>query len=129
MLDENLEEISKKTLENSSIPEDEKFGSVLLVIMLVGVLVNVIRVIQECDDDESNKFSKEQYSKHLRNKIVEIAKRKSFLSVMRLKRILRRNLARDAYAKYGDKLVKGIIKTGAELSENETYTLLEHLDD
>lgn len=121
----DMNEISKKVLKNSGIPEDEKFGSILIAIMVIGIIVNVVRVIQECEEDETKNYNKTEYCAFLRNKIAFIANRKKLMDIMRLKRILRRNLTPEAYQKYKNKLTSGILKTGTELTENETYTLLE----
>lgn len=125
----DMNEISKKVLRNSGIPEDEKFGSILIAIMVIGIIVNVVRVIQECEEDETKKYNKTEYCAFLRNKIAFLANRKRIMDVMRLKRILRRNLTPEAYQKYKHQLTTGILKTGTELTETETYTLLEHAND
>lgn len=123
---EDMNEISKKVLKNSDIPEDEKFGSILITIMVIGIIVNVVRVIQECEKDETKHYNKTEYCGFLRNKIAFLANRRNIIDMMRLKKILRKNLPPEVYKKYKNKLTSGILKTGTKLTENETYTLLEY---
>lgn len=131
MPNQDLTEISEKVLRNSEIPQEDRFGfDPITIIMIIAIIVNVIRVIQECNKDKKDSFSNDQeYCAFFKDKIVELCNRRSFMSVMRLKKILRKHIARDDYYKYKDYLINGLIKTGSELSENETYTLLEHSND
>ena len=125
----DINELSEKVMENSKIPKDEKFGSVLIAIMVIGIIVNVIRVIQECEEDKKNLYNKTEYAGFIKNRIIEMSNRRSFMSTMKLKRILRKNLDKEVYDKYKTQLVNGLFKTGTELTENEIYTLLEHSND
>jgi hypothetical protein len=125
----DINDLSEKVMENSKIPKDEKFGSVLIAIMVIGIIVNVIRVIQECEEDKKNLYNKTEYAGFIKNRIIEISNRRSFMSTMKLKRILRKNLDKEVYDKYKTQLVNGLFKTGTELTENEIYTLLEHSND
>jgi len=125
----DINDLSEKVMENSKIPKDEKFGSVLIAIMVIGIIVNVIRVIQECEEDKKNLYNKTEYAGFIKNRIIAISNRRSFMSTMKLKRILRKNLDKEVYDKYKTQLVNGLFKTGTELTENEIYTLLEHSND
>jgi len=125
----DINDLSEKVMENSKIPKDEKFGSVLIAIMVIGIIVNVIRVIQECEEDKKNLYNKTEYAGFIKNRIIEISNRRSFMITMKLKRILRKNLDKEVYDKYKTQLVNGLFKTGTELTENEIYTLLEHSND
>ena len=49
---EKVEAIAVDILSKQDLPQD-KFGSVIMVIMMIAIIVNAIRVVQEC-----NKHSK-----------------------------------------------------------------------
>ena len=130
MPNKDLAEISEKVLSNSNLPQEDKFGfDPITIIMIIAIIVNVIRVIQECNKEKKNSSDEQEYCTFLRDRIKELCNRRSFISVMRLKKILRRHMNKDDYYKYKEYLINGLIKTGSELSENETYTLLEHSND
>ena len=44
---------------------------------------------------------------------------------MRIKRILRKELSKEEYAKYGIQLLNSILDTGANLKDDEVITLVE----
>lgn len=130
MTNENLVPIAEKVLRNSHIPEGEdEFGfDPFTIIMIIAIIVNVIRVIQECNKNK-NDFNNEEYSLFIREKIRDLARRRSVFNTMKLKKILRKHLRKEAYSKYKDYLINGLLETGLELSENETYQLLEYSND
>lgn len=129
MNNDEVTKIAEKVLENSDISKEEKFGNILVIIMVIGIVINVIRVIQECEEDKRRILKKKEYCSIINRRVIDIAKRKNAIDMIRLKRILIKHLGRDGYNQYKDKLTHGLLKTGSELTENETYTLLEHSDD
>lgn len=129
MNNDEVTKIAEKVLENSDISKEEKFGNILVIIMVIGIIINVIRVIQECEEDKRGILKKKEYCSIINRRVIDIAKRKNAIDMIRLKRILIKHLGRDGYNQYKDKLTHGLLKTGSELTENETYTLLEHSDD
>ena len=42
----NIENIAEKVISKTEISPEQKFGSVLAIIMIVGIIINVIRVVQ-----------------------------------------------------------------------------------
>ena len=50
---EKLEKIALDILGSQELPKD-KFGSVIMIIMMVAILVNCIRVIQECNKNKKD---------------------------------------------------------------------------
>lgn len=125
-----LTDISNRVLKKTDIQPDQKFGSVLAIIMIIGIIVNVVRVMQECDKEEKQLFCNDaDYSVFFRNKIKDMCQRKSFIHIMRIKKILRQHLSRNDYHQYKEELTNAIIETGSELSITDTYTLLEQAND
>ena len=44
-----LENIGQKVLAETNIPEEEKFGSLIALLMVISICITAIRVIQECN--------------------------------------------------------------------------------
>ena len=51
---EALEDVANGVSANAAkISKNENFSSVILTIMIIGIIVNLVRVAQECDKDLS----------------------------------------------------------------------------
>ena len=48
-----LREIAEKVLKRAHIPNDEKFGSVIAILMMISIILTVIRVLQECNKNKT----------------------------------------------------------------------------
>jgi len=116
---QKLKDIAIDILSQQELPQ-EKFGSVIMIIMMVAILVNVIRVIQECN--KNSKIEKTLlYKQHIR----ELAKRRGWFTKMKLRKLIRRELKPDDYKEYGWQLVDAICNKGENITDEEVLTLLE----
>ena len=61
---EKMEALAVDVLSRQDLPQD-KFGSVIMIIMMVAILVNVIRVIKECNK-QSQTYKTLLYKQHIR---------------------------------------------------------------
>lgn len=48
-MNKKLELAASKVCNNISAGEKEEFGSIITVIMVIGILLNLVRIIQECN--------------------------------------------------------------------------------
>ena len=120
--DEKLKNLASSILSNQELPS-EKFGSVIMIIMMIAILVNGIRVIQECNKSEKHDLD------FYKNKIQEISIKKSWLNRIRLKKIIRRELCKEDYKLYGNSLSKAIFNKGEFITDEEISVLLEAIND
>jgi hypothetical protein len=123
---EELKAIASKVLSKAGVPQDEKFGSIIAILMIISIILTVIRVLQECN---KNKLSgdytiKDKYSLY-GSEIKEYSSRRGMFTKMRIKRILRRELPKEQYAKYGIQLLNAMLDTGENLKDDEVITLVE----
>ena len=42
-----LNNIAKKVLKQANVPEDQKFGSIIAILMMISIILTVIRILQE----------------------------------------------------------------------------------
>ncbi len=117
---EKLESIATDVLSYQELPKD-KFGSVIMILMMVSIIVGAIRVLQECDKGRSIKNPNEHYL----NKVREISDRRWWFARMRLKKIMRKELSREDYKEYSASLCDAIFLKGESITEEEIKTLLE----
>jgi len=120
----DLEQVAKDIAIDSHIDPEEKFGSVLVIIMLVGIFINVIRVIQECNKSELA-MEKGNKQEAYRNRIKSLSIRRGWYTKMRLKKILRQNMPRDKYKQYGQILCDKILDHAENITLEQTNSLLE----
>lgn len=116
---EKVKNLCSEILSSQDLPKD-KFGSILMILMMAAILVNVIRVLQECGymaNCDKTEFYK--------NKIIDLSKRKGWFTKMRLKRILRKELSKEDYKLYSKSLMNAMLKKGEHITDEETLALLE----
>lgn len=118
MNNEKLQLIAEDIVGTKTLPAD-KFGNPLMILMIVGILVNIIRVIQECNKKETNKFT--FYKKHIH----QLSSYRSWFTIMRLKKILRQQLSKEDYKLYSQSLINAILNKGERITDEELLTLME----
>ena len=116
---EKMEALALDVLNRQDLPQD-KFGSVIMIIMMIAILVNVIRVIQECNK-QSQTDKTLLYKQHIR----ELSSRRGWFTKMRLRKLVRRELNSEDYKQYGWNLVNAILDKGESVTDEEVSTLLE----
>jgi hypothetical protein len=125
--DPKLEAIAAKVLkkmEKSGVTNNQ-YGSVIAIIMIIGVILTLVRIIQECNQTKLLKFNNKEKAKLMHNEIQGICIKRSLMNKWRLNRIIKQKLSPDDYKLYGTSLRDAIMDTGPELTEDETYALVE----
>lgn len=126
MNNEDLNNISKKVLSDANISEDQKFGSVIAILMVISIILTLIRVLQECN---KNKLSPDctTYDKYnlYGQEIKNYSLRKGWFIKMRIKKVIRKQLSKEDYTIYGTRLLNAILNTGESLKDDEVITLVE----
>ncbi len=120
-----LKIVVNKILKQANLLEDEQFGSIIGILMMISIVLTVIRVIQECNKNKTEGLSaSDQYTLY-GEQIRLFSKRRGWFTRMRLKKILRNKLPPEAYAKYHSQLIEAIMDVGENLTEDEVVTLVE----
>lgn len=124
-VDPKLEAIALKVMDKMDLSnKNDKYGNIILVVMIIGVVLSLIRIIQECNKKFSV-FDKDQRAKYMHEQVKSICINRTFLNNWRLRRIIKDKLNSEDYRTYGDKMRKAILDTGVDLTEDESYTLVE----
>lgn len=127
MNDPKLKKIASKVLQTANIPEDQKFGSVIAILMMISIILTLVRVLQECNKAKLSENCTSQdkyglYGAEMKNYSV----RRGWFTKMRIKKILRRELTKEDYNQYSFQLLNAILDNGSNLSEDEVVTLVEN---
>jgi hypothetical protein len=125
-----LEKIAKKVLSNIDQKQEDNYGiDPLTLILIIGVLLSLIRVIQECRKKRTLLKNKNELAGVIKRDIQELVLKDSWFNNLRLKRILKQHLTKDQYRVYGSVLQNNIMEVGVNLTEEEICTLMEAAND
>lgn len=122
---EKLRAIAQKVLDNADLKSDDNFGSIIIILTVISIILTAIRVLQECNKTKlTNASTEEKYAKY-GSDIKEFSKKRGWFTRMRIKKIIRREFKKEEYEKYGLKLTEAILNIGETLKEDEIKTLVE----
>jgi predicted transcriptional regulator len=124
-LREKLKAIAEKVLKQANVPNDEKFGSVIAILMMISIILTVIRVLQECNKNKTQDMTSENKQALYAENIRSYSKRRGWFTRLRIKRIIKRELTSEEYNKYGIKLTEALLDIGETLKDDEVSTLME----
>jgi hypothetical protein len=120
----DVELIAKRIVKDANA-DDPECGSVLLVLTIIGVVLSLIRVIQECNKKEaSGLFSAQEKTGLYHSEIKNLSVRRGFFTRARIKKALRRELSQADYEKHGLNLTDAIINNGQKITTEETEVLM-----
>jgi hypothetical protein len=126
MKNDNVKKVASRVLQKAGVPEEENFGSVIAILMMISIILTLVRVLQECN---KTKLTEEYTAQDKYNlygaEIKDYSIRRGMFTKMRIKRVLRRELPKEQYEKYGLQLLNSILDTGADLNEDEVVSLVE----
>lgn len=124
--DPKLNNIAEKIRKKANIPEEEQFGSVIAILMIISIVLTLIRVLQECNKNKlSDSCSFEEKNTLYGNEMRSYSLKRGWFTKMRIKKIMRKNMSKDQYAKYSLSLLDAILNTGENLKDDEVITLVE----
>lgn len=127
MDNEKLKAIAIKILEKSKTPKDDKYGfAIVTILMIISIVLTCIRILQECN---KNKLSSDCTAENKYNlygeQIKTFSERRGWFTKMRIKKILRREMNPEDYAKYSFSILNALLDTGEVLTDDEVVTLVE----
>ena len=122
--DPKLENLAKKILAKTDIPQDGNYGSVMLILMVISIIISLIRVIQECQKNKLNNTNFAGQKELMRSEISNISIRRTWLNQLRLNRIIKKHISKEDYAKYGSQLKNAILDYGPELNDEDVTALV-----
>lgn len=117
---EKLEALAIEILASQKDLPKEKFGSIIMILMMVSIILTTMRVLQEC-----NKNNKQDKLLVYKQHIKKICERRGWFSKMKLRKILRRELKPEDYRLYARSLTQAIFDKGENITDEEVLTLLE----
>jgi competence protein ComGC len=128
-MNENLKKIAEKIRKEANIPEEENFGSIIAILMIISITLTLIRILQECNKNKNlNDFSAEDKYKLYGSEIKSYSLKRGWFTKFRIKKVIRKQMSKEQYQKYGSILLKTILDTGENLKDEEIITLVEAIN-
>jgi hypothetical protein len=124
-MNNQLQNVGNRVLQKAGINPDQKFGSVIAIIMIISVILTLIRVIQECNKTKIKNLNARDQLNIYGSAIYELSHKRGWFSKLRIKKLLRQKLSKDDYAKYSLKLIDSILSEGETLTQDEVSLLVE----
>lgn len=125
MNDEKLKEIANRIIKEAGLQDEEKFGSVVVILMVISIILSCVRVIQECNKNKTTFSDSNIKSTFYGDQIKSLSSARGWFTKMRLKKIIRRELSPEDYRQYGGKLMDALLSYGENINQEEVYALVE----
>ena len=126
-MDDKLKNLAEKIRRVANIPQEENFGSVIAILMIISIILTLVRVLQECNKSKlSTSSSKEDKYNLYGTEMRQYSSRSGWFTKMRIKKILRQKMSREQYNKYGLPLLEALLSTGENLTDDDVVTLVEN---
>lgn len=125
-----LEILAKKVLSKVNIDNatKEKFGSVVIILMVISIILTLVRAIQECRKNQLFALDNNSQCKLIREEIKNISIKKNLLNQFRLNRILKQQMPKEDYKQYGKQLKNAILEYGSTIDEEDSSTIVNALN-
>jgi hypothetical protein len=127
MNNEKLKNIAIKVLEQSQVNKDGEHGfAIITILMIISIILTCIRILQECNKSKlSTSSSIDDKCMVYGEQLKTFSMNKGWFTKMRIKKILRKEMGRDDYSKYGLSIMSALLKTGETLTDDDIKTLVE----
>ena len=122
-----LENIAAKVISKmpSGSKQNENFGFVITVLMIISIILTLVRVIQECNKSKVTAFSQNEKYTFFSEQTKSLSIKRSWFTKMTIKKIIRKQMSKEDYREYGYYLMNAILDTGETLKDDEIITLVE----
>jgi hypothetical protein len=125
-MNDNLKKIAEKIRKKVDIPEEENFGSIIAILMIISIILTLIRVLQECNKNKDlNVFLAEEKYNLYGSEIKSYSVKRGWFTKLRIKKVIRKQMSKEQYQKYGSILLETMLDTGENLRDDEVITLVE----
>jgi len=118
------EDVQRKTMEKMYSNKFE-FIDPITIIMIVGIIINVIKLIQECRANKLRGYSSMEASEYLATDVKFQAMNHGWLTRWRLKRVIKKNLSQENYQYYGDALLRSLLEVGPSIDREAVAEAME----
>ena len=124
---EDLKKIAEKVIVDGNLYLQD-YGNPLMIIMIIGIILNCIRVIQECNKNRIKNLSTEKKKELFHRNIKRICGQRGWYAKMRIRKFIRQELKPEEYKNYHKQMTDSIFNIGENITEEEIKTILEAIN-
>lgn len=124
-IDPKIKQIAEKVISKIPNAEPEKFGSIIMILMVVSIILTIIRVLQECNKTSTALMSSAEKQNFFSQEVRLLSLRRTWFTKMTIRKAIRKELSREDYKDYGVSMTYAILETGENLRDEEVQTLVE----
>jgi hypothetical protein len=124
-MNNEVKSIAKNVMSKAGIPEEEEFGSVIAILMVISIILTLVRVLQECNKSKTENMTAQDKVPIYGESIRTFSKKRGWFTRLRIKRIIKKHLNSEQYKKYSIKLTESLMDVGENLKDDEVYSLVE----
>lgn len=104
-------------------------SSILIILSVTGIILSLIRIIQECHKKKLTAFlNQKDEATFMQQEVRNICLKRTLLNKWRLNKIIKQQLSPADYKIIGKQLQQAILDAGEEITEDESLSLLEALN-
>jgi hypothetical protein len=124
---EKLKNIAIKILEKSQVQRNDEYGfAIVTILMIISIILTCVRILQECNKNKlSSSCSPEDKYILYGEQIKTFSRNRGWFTKMRIKKVLRKEMNREDYEKYGLSILSALLNTGETLTDDDIQTLVE----
>lgn len=128
MANDTINKLAQSVLDETlkNVKQDKHGIDPLTIILVIGIIINLIRVVQECRKDKSKLMSQKEKTDYVTTELKFFSFNHSLITRMRIRKIIKTHLSKDQYNKYGDALLKALLSTGKTVTDEQVSALLEY---
>jgi hypothetical protein len=97
----------------------------ITIIMIVGIIINVIKVIQECRKNNTRTFSSQETLDYITTDIKFRSLNHSWFTRWKLRKEIKKQLKKEQYDIYGKFLLKAILEEGSSINQKAVQEAIE----
>jgi len=124
MSDQTIENIAQDIV-NSSCKKFSNYGNPLMIIMMIGIILNLIRVIQECNSKELSKMTQDKKEEFMQNRIKELCTKRTWFNKLRMRRIIKNHMSIKEYKQNQEEIVNGVLNKGLTITKQQVSKMME----
>jgi ABC-type uncharacterized transport system fused permease/ATPase subunit len=114
---------------NPKLSQQDNSGSILIILSITGIILSLIRIIQECHKKKLTAFlNRKDAAIFMQQEVRTICLKRTLLNKWRLNKIIKQQLSPADFKIIGKQLQQAILDTGEEITEDESLSLLEALN-
>ena len=120
-----LKSIANRVIDKVPNKDPEKFGSVIIILTVISIILTLIRIWQGCHQSKLAALNADEKYGYFDSQIKQTSIRRTWYTRMIVKKAIRKELSKEDYKEYGVALMNAILDTATDLTPSDIKALVE----